>query len=91
MWHHGLTAEMQRVKNVWQGESGRTRGVWGCTCSAACSCARTDFSARSAGAGAAIGRDIVEAHLKSCVYAGIQISGINAEVMPSQWEFQVGA
>jgi glutamine synthetase len=22
-------------------------------------------------------------------YAGIQVSGINAEVMPSQWEFQV--
>ncbi len=52
---------------------------------------RTDCGAcaSSAGAGAAIGRDIVEAHLKSCVYAGIQISGINAEVMPSQWEFQV--
>ena len=46
-------------------------------------------SARSAGAGAAIARDIVEAHLKACVYAGINISGINAEVMPSQWEFQV--
>ena len=23
------------------------------------------------------------------MYAGIQISGINAEVMPSQWEYQV--
>ncbi len=38
----------------------------------------------SAGAGAAIGRDIVEAHLKACLYAGINISGVNAEVMPSQ-------
>ena len=39
----------------------------------------------SAGAGAAIGRDIVEAHYKACLYAGINISGINAEVMPAQW------
>lgn len=44
----------------------------------------------SAGAGCAIGRDIVEAHLKACMYAGLNISGINAEVMPSQWEYQVG-
>ncbi|EEB05352.2 glutamate-ammonia ligase Gln1 [Schizosaccharomyces japonicus yFS275] len=26
----------------------------------------------------------------ACLYAGIKISGINAEVMPSQWEYQVG-
>ena len=47
--------------------------------------------ARSAGAGAAIARDVVEVHLKCCMYAGINISGINAEVMPSQWEYQVHA
>ena len=47
--------------------------------------------ARSAGAGAAIARDVVEAHLKCCMYAGINISGINAEVMPSQWEYQAWA
>jgi len=35
-------------------------------------------------------RDVVEAHYKACLYANINISGINAEVMPSQWEFQVG-
>ncbi|CDO58073.1 hypothetical protein DV451_000560 [Geotrichum candidum] len=35
-------------------------------------------------------RDIVEAHYKACLAAGITISGINAEVMPSQWEYQVG-
>jgi len=35
-------------------------------------------------------RDIVEAHYKACLYAGINISGINAEVMPAQWEYQVG-
>jgi len=36
------------------------------------------------------GRDIVEAHYRCCMYSGITISGTNAEVMPSQWEFQVG-
>lgn len=35
-------------------------------------------------------RDIVEAHYRACLYAGIEISGVNAEVMPSQWEYQVG-
>lgn len=33
---------------------------------------------------------MIEAHYRACLYAGVQISGINAEVMPSQWEFQVG-
>ncbi|MQS36500.1 glutamine synthetase [Streptomyces katsurahamanus] len=36
------------------------------------------------------GRDVVEAHLENCLRAGLGISGINAEVMPGQWEFQVG-
>ncbi|KAL3137249.1 glutamate--ammonia ligase [Trebouxia sp. C0010 RCD-2024] len=44
----------------------------------------------SAGAGAAIGREVIEAHYKACMFAGIDISGVNAEVMPGQWEFQVG-
>ena len=35
-------------------------------------------------------REIVEDHLNYCLYAGIQISGVNAEVAPGQWEFQVG-
>merc|ERR1719198_2167173 len=38
----------------------------------------------------AYGRPIVEAHYKACLYAGITISGINGEVMPGQWEYQVG-
>lgn len=42
------------------------------------------------GAGKVVQRDIVEAHYKACLYAGVQISGTNAEVMPAQWEFQVG-
>lgn len=37
------------------------------------------------------GRDLVEAHLEACLRAGLHVSGINAEVMPGQWEFQVGA
>jgi glutamine synthetase len=36
------------------------------------------------------GRDVVEAHTKACMEAGIEISGTNAEVMIGQWEFQVG-
>lgn len=36
------------------------------------------------------GRDIVEEHLDACLRAGLKIAGINAEVMPAQWEFQVG-
>jgi len=42
------------------------------------------------GTGRVYGRDIVEAHYRACMYAGINISGTNAEVMPAQWEFQVG-
>ncbi|HVS30798.1 MAG TPA: glutamine synthetase GlnII [Thermoanaerobaculia bacterium] len=37
------------------------------------------------------GREVVEAHADACVRAGIHIVGTNAEVMPAQWEFQVGA
>lgn len=44
----------------------------------------------SAGSGCSIGRELVEAHYRACLYAGIQVSGINAEVMASQWEYQVG-
>ncbi|XP_055333330.1 glutamine synthetase 2 cytoplasmic-like [Paramacrobiotus metropolitanus] len=36
------------------------------------------------------GRDIMEAHYRACLYAGIKIAGTNAEVMPAQWEFQIG-
>ncbi|KAL2301479.1 hypothetical protein Nmel_010865 [Mimus melanotis] len=42
------------------------------------------------GADKAYGRDIVEAHYRACLYAGVKIGGTNAEVMPAQWEFQVG-
>lgn len=36
------------------------------------------------------GRDVVEAHTRACLDAGLAISGTNAEVMIGQWEFQVG-
>lgn len=42
------------------------------------------------GNGDALGRYIVDAHYNACLYSGITVSGINAEVMASQWEYQVG-
>ncbi len=42
------------------------------------------------GAEGAYGRDLIEEHMRACVGAGIKICGTNAEVMPGQWEFQVG-
>lgn len=36
------------------------------------------------------GRDLVEAHAEACIEAGIMLYGTNAEVMPAQWEFQIG-
>lgn len=42
------------------------------------------------GADEVFGRDIVEKHMDACLHAGLGISGINAEVMPGQWEFQIG-
>jgi glutamine synthetase len=42
------------------------------------------------GADEIYGRPLVEAHLEACLQAGLSVSGINAEVMPGQWEFQVG-
>lgn len=35
------------------------------------------------------GRSIVEEHFDACLEAGLNITGINAEVMLGQWEFQV--
>jgi len=43
-----------------------------------------------AGTDSAFGRSVMEAHYEACLYAGIQIAGTNAEVMPGQWEYQVG-
>jgi len=43
-----------------------------------------------AGTGVAIGRGVADEHLATCLKAGVKIAGINAEVMPGQWEFQCG-
>jgi glutamine synthetase len=42
------------------------------------------------GAEEVYGRPLAEAHLEACMKAGLNISGINAEVMPGQWEYQIG-
>ena len=44
----------------------------------------------SVGGDRCFGRNIVDQHLQACIYAGIEICGTNAEVMASQWEFQIG-
>lgn len=36
------------------------------------------------------GRELVEAHTIACLQAGLAIDGTNAEVMPGQWEYQIG-
>ena len=43
----------------------------------------------SVGAGKAVGREIVDKHLDQCLEAGLNVEGINAEVMMGQWEFQI--
>jgi glutamine synthetase len=44
----------------------------------------------SVGTENALGRAVAEGHLEACLQAGVKISGINAEVAPGQWEFQIG-
>jgi glutamine synthetase len=39
---------------------------------------------------AAFGRKYAERHYELALKMGLKLSGINAEVMPGQWEFQVG-
>uniref|UniRef100_A0A2K5EV39 Glutamine synthetase n=1 Tax=Aotus nancymaae TaxID=37293 RepID=A0A2K5EV39_AOTNA len=43
------------------------------------------------GADRAYGRNIVEAHYRPCLYAGVKIQAeTNTKVMPAQWEFPIG-
>jgi len=37
------------------------------------------------------GEDIAREHMDTCIKAGVQICGINSEVMLGQWEYQIGA
>lgn len=34
--------------------------------------------------------ELVRQHYRVCLEAGLKINGLNAEVLPSQWEFQIG-
>ncbi len=45
----------------------------------------------SVGAAKAVGRELVEEHLDTCLDAGLTVEGINAEVLCGQWEYQVFA
>ena len=45
----------------------------------------------SVGARNNMGRDMVDEHLHLCLEAGLNVEGINAEVMMGQWEFQIFA
>jgi glutamine synthetase len=42
------------------------------------------------GADTVIGREIAEEHMNMCMEVGLDISGINAEVLLGQWEYQIG-
>ena len=42
------------------------------------------------GADEVYGRALVEHHMRACLNADLMLTGINAEVMPGQWEFQIG-
>ena len=44
----------------------------------------------SVGTENAFGRKIAEEHMMECINYGVTISGINAEVAPGQWEYQIG-
>jgi glutamine synthetase len=43
----------------------------------------------SVGNGNVAGREIVEEHMDACLDAGLSVTGINAEVMLGQWEYQL--
>ncbi|MCH2663750.1 glutamine synthetase beta-grasp domain-containing protein [bacterium] len=45
----------------------------------------------SVGARNTFGRALVDEHLHQCLEAGLNVEGINAEVMMGQWEFQIFA
>lgn len=45
----------------------------------------------SVGSGKAFLRELPSRHLEHCDYAGISVTGMNAETSPGQWEFQVAA
>jgi glutamine synthetase len=63
-----------RPYTCWDGLEGKKQGQFYC----------------SVGGQNAFGRKLIDKHYKACLYAGLSISGINAEVAPAQWEYQIG-
>lgn len=55
----------------------------------AAECVQGEFYC-SVGGNKSFGREISDKHLVYCLEAGVNICGTNAEVAPSQWEFQIG-
>jgi glutamine synthetase len=45
----------------------------------------------SVGSANTFGRDLIDEHLHLCLEAGLNVEGINAEVMMGQWEYQIFA
>jgi len=43
------------------------------------------------GEGNVVARNVVEEHMETCLEAGLMITGVNAEVMLGQWEYQIFA
>lgn len=69
-----LSKTNNRPYKCWDGLEGRKQGQYYC----------------SVGAQNAFGRTLIDKHYEYCLYAGLSISGINAEVAPAQWEYQIG-
>jgi len=44
----------------------------------------------SVGSDEAFGKELIDTHTDALIAAGLRYDGTNAEVMPSQWEFQIG-
>lgn len=42
------------------------------------------------GASNALGREIIDVAYRAMLFAGLKIAGLNGEVAPGQWEYQVG-
>ena len=47
-----------------------------------------EYSYCGVGSKDVVGRAIAEQHAHLCLVAGVHLAGINAEVMPGQWEYQ---
>lgn len=93
-WHSVLRALVARVLVGTRNGTGcwRTASPWPArlhsrSCLASRVCTGPYYC--GLGANAAYGRHVAEAHYRACLFAGIEISGINAEVMGGQWEYQV--